>query len=307
MRPALVVIGASTAIGLAAAAWLAARRGRLLRPSTRQVISLMGLGRFFRGLGGLHFYIYGRWPVAYVRFARTCLVRLFGRRLKRWAADHYHGKVLHHQQARALVTINREIVCEDLKRVIPYRTARKLILRQPLEIVAFPCPCRLSRPVHCQPVDVCLIVGRPFTQFMLEHHSGRCRQITQAEALEIIDAEHRRGHIHSAWFKDVCLERFYVICNCCKCCCGGIEAMVRYGFPMLASSGYVAEVDWQQCHGCGQCVELCPFEAIGLHQVAQVRWEACMGCGLCAQRCPAGAISLRQDASKGEPLDVTVL
>jgi len=305
MKPALLVIGAATAIGLAA--WLAARRGSLLRPSTRQVISLMGVGRFFGRLAGLHFYIYARWPVAYVRFARTCLARVFGQRLKRWTADRYHGKVLQHQQARALVTINREIVCEDLKRVIPYRTARKLILRQPLEIVACACPCRLSRPIHCQPSDVCLVVGRPFTQFMLEHHPGRCRQISQAEALEIIDAEHRRGHIHSAWFKDVCLERFYVICNCCKCCCGGIEAMVRYGFPMMASSGYVAEIDSQQCHGCGQCVKLCPFDAIGLHQIAQVRGEACMGCGLCAERCPAGAISLRHDARKGEPLDVTVL
>jgi hypothetical protein len=39
-----------------------------------------------------------------------------------------------------------------------------------------------------------------------------------AEALDLLRAEHERGHLHSAWFKDVMLNRFYAICNCCKCC-----------------------------------------------------------------------------------------
>ena len=35
------------------------------------------------------------------------------------------------------------------------------------------------------------------------------------------------------------LGRFYAICNCCKCCCGAMQAHLN-GVPMLASSGYVA-------------------------------------------------------------------
>jgi tetratricopeptide (TPR) repeat protein len=53
--------------------------------------------------------------------------------------------------------------------------------------------------------------------------------LSPAEAVEILEAEHRRGHVHAAYFKDACLDRFYVICNCCKCCCGGIDAMVSVG------------------------------------------------------------------------------
>ncbi|MGO9416315.1 MAG: 4Fe-4S binding protein [Syntrophobacteraceae bacterium] len=56
-------------------------------------------------------------------------------------------------------------------------------------------------------------------------------------------------------------DRFYAICNCCKCCCCGIEWMVKYGSPMLASSGYVAPVDETLCAACGTCVDACPFEA----------------------------------------------
>ena len=55
--------------------------------------------------------------------------------------------------------------------------------------------------------------------------------------IKLLQSEHERGHLHSAWFKDACIDRFYSICNCCKCCCGGIEAMVKHDIPMMASSG----------------------------------------------------------------------
>jgi hypothetical protein len=70
--------------------------------------------------------------------------------------------------------------------------------------------------------------------FVLDHHPGRARQVSTEEALALLDAEHERGHVHTAYFKDACDHRFYAICNCCKCCCGGLEAMVKYGVPMVA-------------------------------------------------------------------------
>ncbi|GAG08268.1 unnamed protein product, partial [marine sediment metagenome] len=133
------------------------------------------------------------------------------------------------------------------------------------------------------------------------------RRLTQSEALELLQAEHERGHLHSAWFKDAMLGRFYAICNCCKCCCEGIEAMVKYGAPMLASSGFVARVDDTQCDACETCVDVCPFDAISMNGTAVVNWEKCMGCGVCAGQCPDEAISLVRDERKGEPLDVRLL
>jgi heterodisulfide reductase subunit A-like polyferredoxin len=62
---------------------------------------------------------------------------------------------------------------------------------------------------------------------------------------------------------------------------------------------YVARVDPDLCTGCGQCVELCPFDAIELdaaNEKAMVRLEQCYGCGVCRAACPAEALALEPRA-----------
>jgi ferredoxin len=143
---------------------------------------------------------------------------------------------------------------------------------------------------------------------MLQHHPNRTRRIGQAEALEILQAEHERGHIHTAWFKDAMGGRFYAICNCCKCCCFGLEVMAKYDAPMVAASGHVAQVDGALCSACGACEEACPFEAVKvMNGAAAVNWDVCMGCGVCIGQCPNEAVSLMRDERKGIPLDVRAL
>ena len=103
--------------------------------------------------------------------------------------------------------------------------------------------------------------------------------------------------------KDALLDRFYSICNCCKCCCGGIEVMMKYGSPGMASSGYVAQVE-ALCAACGTCVEVCPFDAVSMDMVSAVSWTKCMGCGVCVGQCPSEAMDLVRDEQKGIPFDV---
>ena len=77
---------------------------------------------------------------------------------------------------------------------------------------------------------------------------------------------------------------------------------------MLASSGYVAQVDEDLCAGCGLCADYCQFEAITVDNgYAVVDYEACMGCGVCVSQCPQEAISLLRDPAKGEPLEIQKL
>jgi ferredoxin len=152
-----------------------------------------------------------------------------------------------------------------------------------------------------------MVIGQPFVDFILEHHPKTSRRLTQTEALDLLKAEHDRGHLHSAWFKDAMLNRFYAICNCCKCCCAGIQAMVQFGVPNLAPSGYIAHVDENSCEACGTCEKVCPFNAINVNGTAVVKWEACMGCGICVGQCPNESLSLVRDERKGLPLDVRLL
>ncbi|HWR72076.1 MAG TPA: 4Fe-4S binding protein, partial [Nitrospirota bacterium] len=149
--------------------------------------------------------------------------------------------------------------------------------------------------------------GKPFTDFVLEHHPKTSRRLARDEALELLRQEHERGHLHSAWFRDVMLDRFFIICNCCTCCCGGVEAMVKYNAPSFASSGYVARVDASRCEACGKCGNACPFGAIRTDTTSLVQWDKCMGCEVCVSQCPNGAVSLVRDEKKGVPFDVRLM
>lgn len=55
-----------------------------------------------------------------------------------------------------------------------------------------------------------------------------------------------------------------------------------------------AIIDRNLCTGCGQCVDMCPVEAISLgdDNIAVVDPELCVDCGQCIDECPVEAISL---------------
>jgi len=303
---------AALAIGIVSLAllggmiWFWGERGRAIRPSSLEILREFGPKRLF-SLLVLHGYLYARWPRQYIGLFVHFLFPWLGPRGKRWLADHYHGKVLRTEEAKKIVRVSRPISLHNLEQVIPYPKARSLILRQPLELALFECPCRHNRAKPCQPTQVCIIVGQPFVNFAMEHHPRRTRRATQDEVAEVLEAEHRRGHVHAAWFKDVCLDRMFAICNCCACCCGGIEAMVRFGIPMMASSGYVAVVEQNRCRGCGRCQAACPFRAIKVNVRARVDHSRCMGCGVCLGVCPRQSLSLRRDEKRAVPLDLDIL
>jgi len=303
-----------------------------IKPSTRNYFRMArqgGLPLFDR----LHGYIYGRFAYQYIgmagdkkpwwRFLLVPLVMLLNRHSpfmptkrsrtgdpaqeKPTFADTYHGKAMPLAEASKLIRLDRPVNTSVSEQVLPYTRARDIVLANPEKIVLLDCPCRSGMKNPCTPIDVCLLVGEPFCSFMLEHHPDRTRQIDADEAVRILKAENARGHVAHAFFKDVMLGRFYAICNCCACCCGAMKAQ-RSGVQMLCSSGYLAEVDQDACSGCGTCVRLCQFKAVGLRQgKAFIRTKRCMGCGVCEQACAKSAITLRLAPEKGEPLRVDAL
>ncbi len=290
--------------------WLIGERGRLLRRSTWEAAKAGGL-RNLLNFRALHMYLYLRCYNLYVRVVTRYIVPHFigrlGAKKKKWFASLQHSKILTPEMAQAIITNDRKIPLHDLEQIIPYSMARDLVLKAEPEVAVFQCPCRHARQEPCQPTEVCMIIGQPFVDFSLEHNPQSGRRITQSEALELLRAEHERGHIHTAWFKDALLNRFYAICNCCKCCCGGMEAMAKHGIPVLVPSGYVALVDEKTCAACATCAEACPFGAIQMDEKAVVNREICMGCEVCAGQCPNKAISLERNKDRGTPLDVRLM
>jgi Pyruvate/2-oxoacid:ferredoxin oxidoreductase delta subunit len=317
------------------------QRKGLVSDSTRSFIK-EGLKQENYSLGDfLHGYFYARWPYLYIGVSKgdhpladkilpviQFFTRLFnGRQPKNTngtstpvkkthsmhqasgtSADGYHGKALPLETARKLVMINEPIEVKDLEQVIPYPKARAIILQNPDHIAVLDCPCRKHKTNPCKPMDVCIIVGEPFASFIIEHQEDNARWLTPEEAIDILEAENRRGHVQHAFFKDAMLGRFYAICNCCECCCGAINAH-KNGTPMLTSSGYLAEINQDLCIGCLECHPYCQFGALYLNttESTSVDSEICMGCGVCVDKCSEGAIALELAPSKGIPLEIEKL
>jgi ferredoxin len=307
--PRVLAYAVATFLAALAGIWVFGERGRLLRPSTREWFR--GGWRFLPQR--IHGYVYGRWSNQYIGIAISRIRARPQRAFQSNSADHYHGKVLPHALARQVITLNHDLDLRDQEQVIPYPVARDIVLRHPEALAVYDCPCRATRANPCQPADVCMIIGEPFVSFVLEHNPQSARAVSRQEMLDILEAEHRRGHVHTAYFKDAMEGRFYAICNCCSCCCGGIESMVRGGVPMIASSGYVAQIAENACTGCGLCQEVCPFRAVHLEAsasgklVARVDEGKCMGCGACEARCQFGVPILIRDRRKPIPMDIAAL
>ncbi len=275
----------------------------------------------------LHGYLYLKWPYLYIgvatgehklnRFLKPLFLFLSSL-LSPNSDDHskgngkayantYHGKVVPVEEAKNLVSIQEDIILKDLEHVIPYTRAKDIILKNPDRIAALDCPCRSSRVEPCYPLDVCLIIGDPFVSFLLEHQPDKAHLISSLEAMDILQEEHERGHVHHAFFKDAMLNRFYAICNCCACCCGAFQAH-RNGTPMLISSGFTAEVNSALCEGCGTCQVSCQFSAIEvINKKAIVDRVECFGCGVCVDKCENNAVILNRDHEKGLPLEIQKL
>lgn len=297
-----------------------------IKESTREFIKEARQTPNYSFLDFVHGYIYGRWVYEYIDIGtgQHPLAKKISKWMKnlriapekkpatannRGMAETYHGKAVPLNAATQLVQINEPVNLPDLEQVIPYKRARSIVMKNPEHIVALDCPCRSAKENPCLPIDVCLVVGDPFASFIREHHPQRSRDITQDEAVEILKAEDERGHVHHAFFKDAMLERFYAICNCCECCCGAINSH-KSGNPMLASSGYVAEIDEDECIACEACADYCQFDALELDTetfTMRVVYENCMGCGICIDKCDQASITLVADESKGIPLEICAL
>ena len=290
-----IIIGLCICLGL----WLSTERRLLPYQSTREFWRLSDLP-FGKKVEGYFYAARAEWylkPATWSWFMRYLI--------RSESADTYHGKMLTRQDAVKLVSLKQPVHLEDLDQVIPYPVAKSIILQDPLPSLAVvECPCRAQKADACMPRDVCLAVGEPYASFIVDHQPDRARRITVEQALDIIAAEEERGHIHTAWFKDAMHNRFYVICNCCPCCCLGMKSYFR-GVPRLTHSGYSPQLDPETCLNCSICESTCPFKAISAgEEFPAFDLELCMGCGLCTSHCPSGSLQLILTPEKGFALDI---
>jgi electron transport complex protein RnfB len=126
------------------------------------------------------------------------------------------------------------------------------------------------------------------------------RPITREESLSIFRRAEEAGLIHSTANHRGPL--FY-ICNCCTCCCGIMRGVAEWGNPdAMARSDFQAAVTAEDCTGCESCLDRCRFGALSIAgEVCRVDPARCLGCGQCVSVCPAEALRLERRPSGEAP------
>lgn len=129
---------------------------------------------------------------------------------------------------------------------------------------------------------------------------GHARSVSTEECLDLLHAAYDQKLVQFG--SNVC-EKVNFICNCCSCCCEAMIAARRFGLlHPVHTTNFLPVIQEGDCTGCGQCVTVCPVEAMSLvsandpnkpkKKKAQLREEICLGCGLCVRSCQENTIAL---------------
>lgn len=129
------------------------------------------------------------------------------------------------------------------------------------------CSCRTAREAmgegcgHLKE-DMCIQMGHAAEYYI---RTGRGRQITREDAIEIIKKAEENGLMHQIPNLDGS-GKTHAICNCCGCSCLALRTASMFKNVDMVRSNYVSHVDEEKCVACGECVETCPVNALKLGQ-----------------------------------------
>jgi NAD-dependent dihydropyrimidine dehydrogenase PreA subunit len=140
------------------------------------------------------------------------------------------------------------------------------------------------------PLEVCLAVA-PVPGIFDDPPSGR--SISKEEAYSVLEEAEDAGLVH---LTSNVASGHYFICNCCGCCCAVLKGMTKHGLTNVVNTDFYSEIHTEPCTGCGLCVEsVCQVDAISeKDEIYGVDRALCLGCGNCVGICPADAIQLQR-------------
>lgn len=129
------------------------------------------------------------------------------------------------------------------------------------------CSCRTSREAmgegcgHLKE-EMCIQLDHAAEYYI---KTGRGREITKEEALEIMRKAEDNGLMHSIPNLDG-PGHTHAICNCCGCGCYAMRLANEYINNDIVRSNYKAVIDESKCVACGECVDVCPTNSLRLGQ-----------------------------------------
>ena len=109
------------------------------------------------------------------------------------------------------------------------------------------------------PNDICMTFNMAAGS-LIKH--GHAREVSQEECLDLLQVAYDQKLVQ---FGSNVRERVNFICNCCGCCCEAMIAARRFGLlHPVHTTNFLPEIQEGICTGCGQCVNVCPVDAMSL-------------------------------------------
>ena len=175
--------------------------------------------------------------------------------------------------------------------ILPYQEFEELLMRSEVAGVGM-CWCRTTFKNCDRPRNTCIHLSFPGNRYDLMRRTD-VSAVSRDELQATIQLAEEHGLVHEL-IRAGNDDTYYVICNCCPCCCAGLRGLIEFGNPMVVKSEFVPEVN-DNCTGCGTCLERCHFGARSIvGRRAVVDADKCYGCGLCCTGCPNEASFLVQ-------------
>ena len=162
------------------------------------------------------------------------------------------------------------------------------------------CDCRetqrkYSDTPNCDhPINTCIHIGFGKSLREIPNKSENLVKVSKREIKKLLEESDRRGLVHQIIYFPNPLF-YYVVCNCCPCCCVIMNKFLKSGSPQMIKSDFMAFTNINKCINCGICEEYCNFGARKFHKEKLAFLpDYCFGCGLCVSKCPEKAIILKK-------------
>ncbi|MFX0035193.1 MAG: ATP-binding protein [Candidatus Hermodarchaeota archaeon] len=159
------------------------------------------------------------------------------------------------------------------------------------------CYCRAVQRKYeepnCEnPLYTCIHLSFGKSLYEIPYKSYNLKKVSKKKIERLLEECDKRGLIHQLiYFPNP--QFYYLICNCCPCCCVVLNKFLKIGAPQMIKSDFIAKTDLNTCISCGTCENWCYFNA-RLLQNGNLFFNSsrCFGCGICVSKCPNNAIIL---------------
>jgi len=193
-----------------------------------------------------------------------------------------------------VVPLNKNISFDS--KFIPNQEILEIIERSKVRGIGW-CYCRTTQrkyeaPNCDHPINTCIHFGFGKSLYEIPNKSSNIKKVSKKEIVDLLEECDKRGLVHQLiYFPNP--QFYYIICNCCPCCCVVLKKFLEYGSPQMIKSDFIAKTDLVKCKNCGTCEQWCHFKARNfVDNKLEFNSIRCFGCGICVSKCPNNAITL---------------